>query len=707
MRKILLFAFILSINLVGFSQKGDVYWNGNGASDNISDGNNWWGSTNPSSGDNLYFNNTQTRHWVYTNYAGNNYFGNIITYNGAGGIKIYGDNIYAYKFENNSDPILFEISPSSAGAGSTTVGNRTGSDLEINPVGSGGILISCDIVSLDNTGGTRNLKVYGDETLTIEADISENNGAGSGLYSYNSATIYLSGNNTYSGVTEIHGGILELQSSLSSSPITIKSGAKVVINGSSLTVNDVTIESGGILEINAGMALNIVGNLVNNGIININSDATGTGSFKVSGTISGSGTANIQQFVTKYSSTESVDGWHFLSSPVSSETISGSDFEPGAGEDLYEWGESSGEWLNYNGGTFGDVNFEVGKGYLVAYQTGETKTFSGSLNTGSVTKNASFSGSDEFKGYNLFGNPFTSAIDWDNVSRTVANQVHVIQSSGVNAGDYAAWVNGAGDLTDGIIPANQGFMVLADGPSQSITMDRADQVLSTQDFYKSDKRSENTLKVNVSDGLGYSNLYIRFNEGATSDYDREWDAHMLFGYSNSPKIFAYDYNTNYSVNSLSSTQTTHIIDFGIRTVDSEEYTLSFSDIEQVSNLYSIIQLEDKATGSWIEIEEGTEYNFIADEGDNMDRFKLHFGATGINEIQKEALQAYVSGHQLYIVGEEGPAELNVFNLQGQQLLQEQIQLNAQYCRTLNLKSGIYLVSLRSQNETKTTKISIR
>jgi len=480
------------------------------------------------------------------------------------------------------------------------------------------------------------------------------------------------------------------------SPSGISSACSVVIDGNVELASDETLSCSD-LTISSGNSFTI------------KSDATGTGSLISTGTVTGDIT--IERFISGYSGTEAADGWHFISSPVNEQPIA--DFHTAGGaNDFYKYDEPDGMWVNRtddegNLETAFEDNFEVGKGYLIAFSSDQTKEFIGSINTNTVEKNTSFASLGEFKGYNLLGNPYTSAIDWDLVDRTVTDAVHVIISSGVNAGEYADWVEGVGDLSDGIIPAMQGFFVLADAVGQKITMDPSDRTLNSANFYKGANTALNTMKVNVNQGEGYSNLYLRFNETATNDFDRNWDAHKLFGYSDIPKIFAYDDNTKYSINSLPSNQTTHIVDFGIRTVDSEEYTLSFSDISEVSDLYSNIQLEDRATGSWIEIEEGTEYNFIADEGNNMDRFKLHFGATGINEIQKEALQAYASGHQLYIVGEEGPAELNVFNLQGQQVLQEQIQLNAQYSRTLNLKSGIYLVSLRSQNETKTTKISIR
>lgn len=261
MKKILL--IVLSFILLPISVfSTDFYWSGgSSSSDNIDLGDNWYNSgSHPSSGDNLYFNNTSNRHWVYSNYGSGSWFGYIITYNGAGGIKLYGDNTYAYKFENNNDANLFEISPSNSSAGSREIGNRLNSDLEINPVGSGGILVSCDKISMDNTNGVRSLKVYGSNTLTINGIIYEKNGSGATLQLLETATVELKGNSTFTGLTSINGGLLKLNASGGA----LNSGNAVSISGGTLeiaqsqTLGNFTMTSG-TLKIDAGQTLTITG----------------------------------------------------------------------------------------------------------------------------------------------------------------------------------------------------------------------------------------------------------------------------------------------------------------------------------------------------------------------------------------------------------------------------------------------------------------
>ena len=252
-----LFAMILNANA-----QTDRYWSGGSfSSDNFSETDNWFGGNAPISGDNLYFNNTTGfRHYVYSNYSTGSYFSDFITYNGAGGIKLYGDNTYAKKFENFNDGNLLELSPSSASSGNREIGNRINNDLEINPVGTGGILVSCDKISLDNLNGTRSLKVSGTNTLTINSAIYEKNGSGASLQLLSAATIDLKGNSVFTGLTTVNAGILKLNASGGA----LKSGNAVAINGGVLrvmqsqTLGNLSLYSG-TLQIDAGVTLTITG----------------------------------------------------------------------------------------------------------------------------------------------------------------------------------------------------------------------------------------------------------------------------------------------------------------------------------------------------------------------------------------------------------------------------------------------------------------
>ena len=481
-----------------------------------------------------------------------------------------------------------------------------------------------------------------------------------------------------------------------------------VISNITAEVNDLTIESGATLLIEDNGNLTVAGNLVNSGTFTVQSNSDGTGSLITEGSVTGSTT--LQRYFAKYSGEDGSDGWHFLSSSVASQAISSFNTH-NTSDDFFKWDEAAGNWDNRTeddnslDGSF-ESTFTKGRGYLVSYSSNVTKEFAGTINTTSETVNLSYSGSDvDLKGWNLVGNPFTSAIDWDNVttSASVNDEVQVVKSSN---GTYLTWVNGAGSLTDGIIPAMQGFFVKATAVGQSITMDPADREHSNTDVYKSTNVADQTMRVQVVDHSDYSDLYIRFNENATESFDASWDANKLFGFSQIAQVYAYDNENLYAVNSLSSHSETHIVNLAVKTPIAAEYHFVFMDLPQISDMYSV-QLLDQASGTTIDIKEGTKYYFTSEEGNNENRFQLHFGTTGINEIIASQLHTYMSGENLCIIGEEGAAELQIFDVQGKQMFAKSVQLTDDFRQRVSLSSGVYIIRVQKNEIVKTNKVIIK
>ena len=118
----------------------------------------------------------------------------------------------------------------------------------------------------------------------------------------------------------------------------------------------------------------------------------------------------------------------------------------------------------------------VGSGYLVAYPADLTKAFTGALNDGAISPALTYTLAGS-SGWNLVGNPYPSAIDWDMVSSMTGldNAVYVWDNANQN---YKEWVAGVGDLTDGIIPAMQGFFVKANAASPTLTFQNSQRVHS-------------------------------------------------------------------------------------------------------------------------------------------------------------------------------------------------------------------------------------
>lgn len=157
--------------------------------------------------------------------------------------------------------------------------------------------------------------------------------------------------------------------------------------------NNITINEGKTLTINGGGSLRIEGAITNNGSIIVEAQAPSRGTFGISGSLLHQ-TAEISGTVQCYldNSNTSWD-WHFLSSPVASHSISGEFITSGHDNDydFYMYHEPSATWFNKkkegasNFNTYNGDNFVVGRGYMVAYQVADNKSFTGTLNQGEIT----------------------------------------------------------------------------------------------------------------------------------------------------------------------------------------------------------------------------------------------------------------------------------------------------------------------------------
>jgi hypothetical protein len=60
-----------------------------------------------------------------------------------------------------------------------------------------------------------------------------------------------------------------------------------------------------------------------------------------------------------------------------------------------------------------------------------------------------------------------------------------------------------------------------------------------------------------------------------------------------------------------------------------------------------------------------------------------------------------------IIGEEGQAQLSVFDIQGKQVLAEQVELTTDFRKGLNLPTGIYVIKVQTNEAIKTNKVIIK
>lgn len=426
-----------------------------------------------------------------------------------------------------------------------------------------------------------------------------------------------------------------------------------------------------------------------------------------------SGTATIERTVDGY--TSDTDGYHFLSAPVSGFTITGSDFAPVSGtDDFFSWDEPTNYWLNFYEGMT-DTEFEVGKGYLVAYDPTNPGTFYGSLNNSSETKNLTYTPTMG-EGWNLLGNPYPSAIDWDLLTKSGTPDVDINGTVYVLRGSdnvYIDWNGSAGDLTDGYIPVNNGFFVKTNTSGQTITIDPADQVHSSVGFLKSGNKSsaDNTLKISIANETYQNNSYIQFRSDATVEFDNAIDAYKLFGSSDAPQLFTSLSETEYSINCIPFSFDGMQLPMGFKNRVTSEYTISVSGLESFQDENIEIFLEDLETTDLIDLTVET-YTFTAENIDYNDRFILHFsGITAVGEeMMFDDVQIYANDNSVYFKFDKmpnGKSTVTVYNTLGQRVYGGEFEMSTLSSIRLNNKAGIYIVHLQSENGSTTKKVMIK
>ncbi|MDA0728150.1 MAG: hypothetical protein O3B70_07190 [Bacteroidetes bacterium] len=238
-----------------------------------------------------------------------------------------------------------------------------------------------------------------------------------------------------------------------------------------------TIPSGVILDIND--VLTIDGDLVNNGTIRLNSDASGTACVGAisTGSVSGSGTFIFERYVPDNANDET--SFVNLSSHVAG--INASNWTDAGANYIFEYDETNTGGLN-DGWVATTGVLTVGKGYMAQFPgtAAITLSYTGALTSGDQTIPATYtsSGTASNDGWNLIGNPYPCAVGFGNLSWT-----------GNTPGGYYVWDEDAGGYngsayTVGTIAVGQSFWVQVTADAE-VTFQEADKVTGSDPFVRS------------------------------------------------------------------------------------------------------------------------------------------------------------------------------------------------------------------------------
>ena len=430
---------------------------------------------------------------------------------------------------------------------------------------------------------------------------------------------------------------------------------------------------------------------------------------------------NVPATVQRYISGDAED-WHFLSSPVAAQAISGSwlptgTYGNGTGYDMYLWNEPTNCWIykldaNWNTLNPGD-NFAVGRGYLYSVQAlNPTKVFAGNLNNGIQTIPLTYSSLvDSVKGFNFVGNPYPCSIDWmassgwtrTNLATSVSGNDMWIWNP--DAGNYGVCNSATGDGTNSVtryIASMQGFFVRAESEG-NLGMTNDIRVHDATTPWKSAKIIPNRITAVV-----YSERDQTFDE-----------VRLLFGYpenkagaaklfsplETAPGLYLREGEENFTIRYLSDTISNPNVALLFKAGSNGDYTLSFDfnngDFEKVI-------LEDKLTGEFTDLSIASDYRFSASKFDNENRFILHFCA-----IQPEAnlelpAHIYSSGGKLVLdltlVNEI--TDVKIVDVLGRTIVQKKMDGNTIHRLPVNVKSQILIVFAKTKYALASRKVFV-
>jgi hypothetical protein len=389
--------------------------------------------------------------------------------------------------------------------------------------------------------------------------------------------------------------------------------------------------------------------------------------------------------------------WHFLSSPVASNTF-GQTFSNSLVVWAKEWNPTTSAWVYKTGAQA----MLVGKGYSVGTSAPPvTANFTGTLNSTSVTAPLVFN-SGVNPTWNLLGNPFQSAIDWDNLSfaGSVGGSVAVY-----NGSTYNYWNGSAGFLTDGIIPAGNGFFVSTTANGSSVTIPLASRVHSNIPFYK--ESAANLLAIQTNGNGSEDHVYVHFNDNATPGYDTQFDAQKLWGLEEAPQIYSTTNSDVLAINELPM-EGNEVVSIGFKCNTTGQYSLNATGIETFDYSTPII-LEDLKLNTKQDLRKNAVYSFDYDAADDANRFKLHFkSTTGIIDETNSEISVYSFVRDVVVNNSTALAgEAWVYDMAGREMAHTSLSSQAKTTIPMHVAVGAYMVKVVTAKATVNQKVFIK
>ncbi|WP_435416488.1 T9SS type A sorting domain-containing protein [Polaribacter aestuariivivens] len=476
-----------------------------------------------------------------------------------------------------------------------------------------------------------------------------------------------------------------------------------------ITVANLSIEKDASLTINAASSLTVSENLTNNGALTINSTLANSGSLMVEGNSSGNIIYN--RFVGT--------NWHLISSPVINQVYDNdwvlansiaSGTENTNQRGIAKYNNNSGSWNYMLAGE--SATFNKAEGYSTLRTTSGNLSFEGNLLTNDTTKVISNGTANSF---NLVGNVYASYIPLN----TNADATHNFLDTNVAAlEELTAWFwNGNSYVpynhtsNSQFIAPGQAFFVKSKTGSNLISFTKEmQQHQNTTAFQKQPLKPTINIFLSTKNNKKYSTIY--YLKQATKGFDNGYDSTIYSGLSSNFEVYtslvSNEKELNLAIQSIPEEYTT-IIPIGIIAEANKEHAIYISskNIEKGKNIY----LEDKKLGVFTLMNNTkTTYKFTSDKPINgLGRFYLHT-TTEVLDVRNNTLSSF----KLYYADDKihfselpsGKKTIKIYNLIGKLLFEESL-VSQSIISVRNLPKTVYIVQIKTENETIKKKIIVK
>jgi hypothetical protein len=421
-------------------------------------------------------------------------------------------------------------------------------------------------------------------------------------------------------------------------------GAQFPLIDFDLLVSDLTVEANAFLNIAPTLGLIIDGTVSNAGTITLQSNAAGT-AWLDDFTHSGSFVGNLT--VETYVSSGSGLGQRYFGSPVANAPVQGLDgtytgyplgqliptatcdptqLDPSSPySNLFQWNENASfptscvqeGWFAISPSS----NLTPGRAYSGWVQDASILSFTGAPNTGNTTyatSGTSGSGVANADGWHLLANPFPSPLKVSSVLNSGFTSPQIYDGgSGPYSGTFLPVLISGNNLA-----IAQGFVAEATGGSTFVAA-QADRVADNAAWLK--PSFTHMLSIDVMGPTYGDRTYIYFDNNATSAFDATADCKKRTSDFGRPTLYTNLNGEKMSLNGFGLNDLGQTVAMGLQAGASGTFTLNFDGLASFPPS-SLIFLEDKLTGEWINVRNQNQYTFEVSQYDLEDRFEIHFTA---------------------------------------------------------------------------------